>query len=226
MRDPALLSRVRAEVEDCLLSPPSVGLKFDLQNLFEQPLLQSIYAETLRLRVASFIVRTPERADFTLKDWRIPRGAVMTISSFHFQSDVEIWNSGGKENPHPLSEFWSDRFLVYPGDRSSGPRKTNENFQVENSLQDLSNEGVGKQKPTFSLNGLASAWIPYGGGNRICPGRYLAKQKIIATLAIMITLFDIELGEEAVSLGMDMRGFGFGALSPNAKCPFRIKRRM
>lgn len=32
-----------------------------------------------------------------------------------------------------------------------------------------------------------------GGGISICPGRHFAKQEIMATLAIMVTTFDIEM---------------------------------
>jgi hypothetical protein len=34
-----------------------------------------------------------------------------------------------------------------------------------------------------------------GGGVSICPGRHFAKQEIMATIAVMVTTFDIEMIE-------------------------------
>jgi len=34
-----------------------------------------------------------------------------------------------------------------------------------------------------------------GGGISMCPGRHFAKQEILATLAIMVTTFDMEMVE-------------------------------
>ena len=60
----------------------------------------------------------------------------------------------------------------------------------------------------------------------MCPGRRFAKQEIIGTLAIMVTLFDIELSETgAGKVQPDMAGFGMGTLKPKEKVAARIRRR-
>lgn len=85
------------------------------------------------------------------------------------------------------------------------------------------------------MKGRANFWIPYGGGKRICPGHHFNKLIMIATLAIVLAEFDVELlpvRPEAVDAqgrvllpGPDWRGFGFGTLAPGGWVPFRIRRR-
>ena len=60
----------------------------------------------------------------------------------------------------------------------------------------------GKQEPaaekppierTVSTKGLNGAYIPFGGGSGICPGRQFVKQEIICTLAKLALPFVIEV---------------------------------
>lgn len=136
-----------------------------------------------------------------------------------------IWNTGTPEDPHPLDQFWADRFLIYPDDPTSGPLRKDytarEKEQRNWTLADKVEMG-----PKFSMEGVAGGWIPYGGGQRICPGRHFAKQEIIGTFAMLFTHYDIELlTPENFFPAPDMRFFPFGGLPPKEKIPFRIRQR-
>lgn len=199
--------------------------EFDVHKLVGGPLLQSIYAETLRLRVAIMVTRTPEREDFHLGDWVFPKNKIIALSSRTAAMNPNLWNTGFPENPHPLDQFWAERFLVYPDDPASGP------LRKQLSVEEVEQRGFvsvdrSEMAPQFTMEGLAGGWIPYGGGQRICPGRHFAKQEIIGTFAMLFTHYDIELltPKDFVPTP-NMRYFPFGGLPPKEKIPFRIRKR-
>lgn len=199
IRDSQLLIRIRGANEKHRIDSPHGTLDFDWVSLCNEPLLQSVYAETLRLHVAIFVLRSSERQEVDIKGWRIPRNAPMLVSGYNAQMAPEEWIS--KDNPHvkPVGEFWAERFL-----------------QGSTSKGDI----------VFSRKDLASKWLPYGGGQRICPGRHFAKLEMISSLAIILTLFDIEILDVASRIpANDMLGLGFGTLWPKKEMPVRIRRR-
>ena len=195
IRDPDLLSRVRETIAKHKLATPPGTLDFDYTSLCNEPLLQSIYAETLRLHVAIFILRASDRRDVELRGWRVPRGEPILVSGFGEQMDPSQWERSDHPEGKPVGEFWAERFLREDGG--------------------------------FSLKGRAgTSWLPYGGGQRMCPGRHFAKVEMIGSLAILLTLFDVEIADKVDGIpGNDMGGFGFGALWPKGRLPVRMRRR-
>ena len=75
----------------------------------------------------------------------------------------------------------------------------------------------------FSTDGLGGSFIPYGGGQNMCPGRMFAKQEILFTLAKLLLVFDIEI--QGPEPKMSFKAFGTGILGPERKTPFKIRRR-
>ena len=247
--DPTLKKRVYARLPAAASPIPSPSSNpkgsipfFDVVKLCSDPLLQSMYAETLRLRIGALIVREPARDNYSFRGWSFKNNEILSISSRTEGMNQEVWSTGGDGNPHPLDIFWSDRFIVDPKDPSSGPLKqskeTNKNSKKPNKISLQSNQAVKhsndsnnvdsvEKKPYFSMDGLSASWIPYSGGPALCPGRHFAKQEIILSTAIFLTAYDIELIEEKGKKrpDVDMRSFGLGALHPNKKIPFRIRRR-
>jgi cytochrome P450 len=70
-KDKTLLAQVRKEVQSCTRSDDS-GLRFDTNKLIQQPLLQAVFAESLRLRAHNmFIRKTTEPID--ILGWVIPK---------------------------------------------------------------------------------------------------------------------------------------------------------
>ena len=57
-KDPTLLSRVRSELNTAFDLPPLISATFPIRTLITLPLLQSIYAETLRLYVRTCVPRS------------------------------------------------------------------------------------------------------------------------------------------------------------------------
>ena len=109
LRDPQLLEKVRSIIASYRITSPPGTVDFDYANLCSDPLLQSIYAETMRMHTAIFLMRGQDRKDFNLRGWRIPRNAVMMISSYDAQMDPEIW--GKEPGEPPANQFWAERFL-------------------------------------------------------------------------------------------------------------------
>lgn len=188
-------------------------------------------------------MRSPERQDFKLDNWIFPKGDLIFLSSRTAAYNKDLWNEGTPEDPHPVEEFWADRFIVYPDDPRSGPLKdpsarksTNTSSQPKKGeLEALTTDGSfdrpegrsnDQKKPRFSSEGLAGAWVPFGGGVRMCPGRFFAKNEMMAAFAMLCTNYDIDLlVPRDWRPEPDMNYFAIGALPPKGKIPFRIRRR-
>ncbi|OTA63679.1 cytochrome P450 [Hypoxylon sp. EC38] len=198
LRDRDLRDRMTAEVASCTESG-----KLDITKLSTQPLLQSVYAEVLRLRIAIGMTRVSETEGFDLDGYHIQKGEPLVIFSRPTALNEEAWArvGGSVSKTEPLSEFYAERFLVAQG-----------------------SVGGGNQ---FSLDGLAGSWIPYGGGQRMCPGRHLAKGEMIGTFAVLFTQYDIELlAPDSPKTEPDLRWFPAGALPPIRKVPFRLRPKL
>ncbi|KAI8954546.1 cytochrome P450 [Xylaria longipes] len=185
----------------------------DLKKLTSNPFLSSIYAETLRLHVKSFTIASAPLQDVPLGRFILPKGDLGLINSYISHMDDTFWNT--RNGCHPLQEFWAERFLIDPADPTSGPSKTTHRQQP----RDQSTNG----KPFFSLKGLEGSWIPYGGGQLICPGRFLAKSVMIFTCILLLREFDIEILTREIRFST--RSFGFGTEIPNHPIRVRMRRR-
>lgn len=125
-------------------------------------------------------------------------------------------SAAGRPSTSSLSEFQADRFLV-----SKASKNSREVFSGDE--KDLSSV----QEPEFSLDGLAGLWLPYGGGQRMCPGRHFAKAEVLSTFALLFAEFSLQVNEE-VNLNKivpDLRWVPTGALPPTTKVPFRMRRK-
>lgn len=88
-KDKALLEAVRKEVQASMLERNG-DVHFDVNLLIQQPLLQAIFAESLRLRCHNmFIRKTTETID--IGDWAVPGD--------HF---VIAWSTPSEQHP-PLA---------------------------------------------------------------------------------------------------------------------------
>jgi cytochrome P450 len=215
LKDQHLCNRLVEEVETSLSQD---GCGFNITKLSEQDLLQSSYAEVLRLRIAIAMTRVNEFADFDLHGYKIPRHQTMLILSRTSALNAEAWTQAGRSLLKPLDEFHAERFLV----DSDEVGDATEREHCDKSIVDEEKSN----KPAFSLSGLAGCWIPYGGGQRMCPGRHFAKNEILGTFALLFTRYELQLGNVDVSrVQPDFRWYPVGALPPVCKVPFRIRRR-
>ena len=108
--------------ENCSLSWHLDVESFDMTKLCNQTLLQSTFAETLRLYVSVCLTRRPEFAEAQILDYRIPKDKLIVISTALAHMDERNWNLGPMEG-HPVESFWAGRFLTYnsPGARQTSP---------------------------------------------------------------------------------------------------------
>jgi cytochrome P450 len=230
VRDRSLLARAIPEVSACRASSTNNALSFDTTKLCNQPLLQSSYAETLRLYVAVYIIRKPEYEDAQVLDYKIPKDKMIVVSSAMAHTDKQNWNLGTLEE-HPVERFWADRFLTYGANTSRCPSAsvtatippTSSSAASSPSLHADSKSNPPEAK--FSLNGYSGAWIPFGGGIHQCPGRHWVKLQMLLSFAIISSAFDIELVPGKAKLKVDMAKYGLGALNPAEKAGFRIRRK-
>ncbi|KAI2463060.1 cytochrome P450 [Annulohypoxylon bovei var. microspora] len=210
-RDPELLASIRVEVDACAFTGADGRIRFHIDQLLRLPILQAVYAETLRLRMDFYIIRMPDRVDMNIKDWIIPRRKVIVTPTTVAHMDSKTWNTG-LNNEHPVDQFWIGRFL-------KSPPKSAHSINTQTPHDPAS--------PTFSIKEFEGSWIPYGGGPRQCPGRHFAKRQILLTTALMVSLFDCEILNEGKDVQGDstLKGFGSGVSYPSAKVPVKIRHR-
>lgn len=149
----------------------------------------------------------PAYQDLSIREWLLSRGSIIAAMSYVAHRDERIYPTGSEEDPHPLEEFWAERFLQ----------------QQEKPAGATSSEAEKETAPNFSLDGLGGAWIPYGGGSNICPGRHFAKKEILLTAAMLASEFEVCLEEPFPEV--DLRFFGTGTLGVKGKAKCRIRRR-
>jgi len=263
-RDAQVLAKTREALHEACSAANAPG-EISIDELCASPYLSALYAETLRLRSASIVMRKPERRNLRIGRWLIPKGDVVGFSGWTTHFDETLWNTGTPSEPHGLHDFWPERFLVSTHARYHGPTKpghtkpssqepliSNCRMHACHSEQEAISSGktagaVGAEKATdlscehgfpipnepqdssvseqvsFSTEALQGIFVPYGGGQNICPGRYYAKQEIWLTVAILMLKFDVELhGPETTE---SYQFFATGVLSPQGPTPFKLRRR-
>jgi cytochrome P450 len=220
---PKLLEEVHREIAPYIRATSDAGpLSIDIDNLCQQPLVQSIYAEVLRVRNGTVVARFPETASYSIGGWVFPQNQPIMVSTFNTARSPSIWNQGTAEDPHSVEDFWPERFLLDPKDPSTGPVLP----QVrETRLGNTRDSTDVEDKPHFSLDGTLGSWVPYGGGTRMCPGRHFAKKELIVTMAMFLTEFDIELAPRDDWIQADQKYFMFGVMHPMGPIPGRVRRR-
>ncbi|KAK9773002.1 putative Cytochrome P450 [Seiridium cardinale] len=218
LRDSHLQARLLKEVSECRMTNTVDGsTTFDMKKLTTRPLLQSTYAEVLRLYVGVAISRVTGYEDFKIDNYIIPQNSLVMTYSRSMALDTDAWTRAGRSLRKPLEEFDAERFLVDPG----WTRPGSTSLPSMTSMED----GGG---PRFSTDGLLGLWVPYGGGDHMCPGRHLAKQQLLVTFALLLTEFDMEIPADWAAISKvkpDMRFAPFGSLPPVNTIGVRIRRK-
>jgi cytochrome P450 len=214
-RDPNLLRRVRSELDKISEAPEDHGRW--VEELMALPLLQSIYAEMLRLRVDVQTVFRDNNKDIQINRWTFPKKSLLLVPTRLAHRDENYWNTCNGQ--YPLDRFWSDRFLTRHGDPESRPSR------CARPQSELSKD-ESKQKPKFITAGTADSWIPYGVGERACPGRFFAQREIVAFCATMVRDYEIELFSLSAGVHVPANDlfYGLGVQRPRGTLPFRIRR--
>ncbi|KAI1018852.1 hypothetical protein LB504_013182 [Fusarium proliferatum] len=223
-----MVDRVRAELSKTALDKSGF---VRLDDLAQQPLLNSIYYETLRLRVAGTVGRQSPIKIQAPGGWEFGANFPMLIPSWLSGLDSSFWNTGGTlpdgKSQHPVDKFWGERFLQYPDDPLSGPvRKEHSSHQnpAAKAPQRSESDDCSAQLVT---KGTQGHWFPFGGGTSKCPGEALAGQTILTTVVFMLCNFDIQLcaPKEAGEIRSQHRALPFGSHAFDRPVPIRIRRR-
>jgi cytochrome P450 len=223
IRDKNLFAAIRSEASSAFLTSQDGSRKLDLSRLVDLPLLQSLYAEVLRLHHSINITREVTD-DMVLDGWNLKKGYLIQAPSHLSHVDESVWGEPG----HPASAFWAERHLV-------SVQKTDSSGQVTTVKEFSMAKRTRSFFPYGKLSGphmLQAANRLTGGGLTICPGRHMAKREIMVAVATLVVNFDIELLDYVTEDGTRSdRGpadnpwnGGFGSMPPDRELKIRWKR--
>ncbi|KAL2203550.1 cytochrome P450, partial [Sarocladium strictum] len=219
LQRPGLIERVRKIIDplvqwDSTQNPDLTTV--NVEELCNDPLLQSMFAETMRFHNGTVVNRKPGSYNLKVGGWNLRKDEPVIMSTYHSGRNAAFWNEGTPDDPHPVSEFWAERFIVDPKNIHSGPVRPR--FLVKG-------DQLERSSPYFSTEGTDGLWIPFGGGPRMCPGRHFAKRQIIVTTALFLATLDVELSKPSRVIENDMKFLLFGVMHPKGVIPGRIRRR-
>ncbi|KAK1966434.1 cytochrome P450 [Colletotrichum sublineola] len=208
VKDPSLFKAVREEVQEALIMDPGTNQPtFDMPKLVTLPLLQSVFAETLRMHVSINITREVLEP-MEIDGYFLEKGSLVQAPTQIGHLNEEVWGVEG----HPASEFWAERHIRH--------------------TEKVDEDGTMKKTKEFSMAGRPSDFFPFGGGVSMCPGRFFAKQEIMLAVAMIVTRFDVEFEDWVKFDGSssdrpainDKAYIGAGAVPPDRDMKVRWRR--
>lgn len=232
LQDDSLLRRVRLQINPAFQSA-AAGDQPDIKVLLDDPLLNSVFHETLRLRVASTVGRTSLDDGLCLAGgWKVKAGVPIMFTGWLSGLDESAWNTGpclpDGQSQYPLGSFWADRFLECPGNPViNGPAKKRRIQPVRDSPEKSTSRTEWEDgQPKASLVGLRGHFFPFGGGAYRCPGEAMAKQVVLTSVAIVLQNWSLKLvnPEEARKTEPSHRELPFGLHSFDRPVPVDISK--
>ncbi|KAH6883874.1 cytochrome P450 [Thelonectria olida] len=224
--------RITERVKEELSTIDLMGSGFtNTGDLASRPLLNSIYCETLRLRVASAVGRKSTIKIRTPGGWEFEANNPIMFPSWLSGLDDSFWNTGrtlSEGGPqHPVDTFWAERFLQYPDDPLSGPARTESLGHQPSVEKEVPKSANDDRRAKLVTKGVQGHWFPFGGGVSKCPGEALARQTILISVAFMFHNFEIRLSspDEARKAGSKHRALPFGSHAFDRPVPITIRRR-
>jgi hypothetical protein len=192
---------------------PSQGATYNIQEIVGMPLMESLLAETIRLRTAA-IEALNSQTSLTLDEhWTVPADTRIVAMSHDMALHTNAWaNARARTVKRPLEIFWPERFLV-----------------EDHSSVGLDTKGhrcnIGEI--TFSMEGLEPLNITLGSGRPPILGRELTRAIHATTMAVLLNEFEIQLCDAELfdAVLPQMQEAAFGMLRPIDKIAIRIRKR-
>lgn len=190
---------------------PSHGATYNIQDLVRMPLMESLLAETTRLRTAAIEVLRIQKTLALDEHWTIPADTHIIAVSHNMALNTKAWgNARARTVERPLTSFWPKRFLV--GEHSTSKPGTKGRSAGEN---------------TFSIAGLEPLNMTLSGGQPPILGRDYVRTIHAMTIAVLFNEFEIQLCDDELfdAVLPPAQEAAFGVLRPLEKVAIRIKKR-
>jgi oxysterol 7-alpha-hydroxylase len=188
-----ILSRVREEITT-ICGPDSDGDVVPLSKLNQLVLLNACITETLRLTSGTLIMRIVQKPlTITLssgRTYRFRKGDSVGICATLGHLDNEIYDNA--------NNFVPDRWLV----------GSSEEELMESSSGKIPLSKNGKEL----VHGVA--FLPFGGGASLCPGRKFARTEIKALAVHLLRTFNVSLDDNRKIPEFDGSRCGLGIFPP------------
>lgn len=211
LRKPALVRYLNSEI--ARYYNPQSGT-YNIEAISKEPIIESILAEIGRLRTATHTIRTAHSGNLKLDNsWTIPQGTSAIVFSQDLGLNFAEWYKARQHTTtRPLETFWAERFLI-PDQQPSMRRNKRRGVEIATG--------------PFSLEGLESLHIPFGGGPSSHPVRSFAKMIQASTIAILLTEFEMQLCDlDDVEEDLPtVREVAYGTVKPLNKVQIRIRKR-
>ena len=211
------LQQVRSEIQQCIISKHGDDVRFDIEKLVEQPLLNELIDETRHLRLSAF--GPPQRRDshhspgfdcptsdikLHLESWTL-KTSKCGVCSIHntldegfrtFRQDIHLHDSDSPSHSVPIVH------------QDAQKRSCNfDSYHVSRGFVEKTHEKC----------------------SGVTPGLCVAQRQIIILCAMMLISFDIDILASEDDLKMDKGSdtglVGTVCLSPTGQIPFRARRR-
>lgn len=154
--DPALLARVRAEQASVSAAH---GPALTAAALDAMPLLHACLKEQLRcVPIVGQLFRKVAVDALEVGGFRVEKGETLVLDVAHTLAADARWADAPPASPAHLSKFYPDRWIAGGG-------------SSEEAREGLRREG---------------AWVPFGGGPRLCVGYRLAEAEVKSMLAVLL----------------------------------------
>jgi cytochrome P450 len=168
--DPQLTREIRAELSKIVTATAQEGrheMTIDITNISEAcPLLLSAFQETMRLtdgQVAVRIVMEDTILSDSKNSYLLKKGATVQIPGGILHNSTTFWG--------PDAATFNPRRFLKP---EPHPSKT--------AMPEADKEQEKLRKKAF---------VPFGGGTHLCPGRHFASGEILGSVAVLIMGYDI-----------------------------------
>jgi len=190
---------------------PSHGATYNIQDLVGMPLMESLLAETMRLRIAAIEGFHTQKTLALDEHWTVPADTHIIAVSHDMALNTKAWESvRARTVEKPLASFWPKRFLV--GEHSSSKPGT---------------KGRSAGVNTFSMAGLEPLNMTLGSGQPPILGRDYLRTIHAMTIAVLFNEFEIQLCDHELfdAVLPPAHETAFGVLRPLEKVAIRIKKR-